>query len=73
MKTGPYTLCHTDRGSTRWWAWPSAVWGLGMFLAAAAMPAAEAAQLLAGSLWFSAASLPLVWLAAEGWQLVRHR
>lgn len=38
MKTGPYTLCHTDRGSTRWWALPLALVGLACTAVAGARP-----------------------------------
>jgi hypothetical protein len=39
MKTGPYSLCHTDRGSIQWWAWPAVSLGLGLFAAAPAIHA----------------------------------
>jgi hypothetical protein len=77
MKTGPYTLCHTDKGSIQWWAWPAAAFGIGFCLAATAIPGqAGPVEIVLGGFVLATAVIPgavFAFLAVDFWRYRRCR
>ena len=63
MKTGPYTLCHADKGSIQWWAWPAAALGLALLLSSGAFPNSSEAELMARGAWSLSVVMPVGWFA----------
>jgi hypothetical protein len=64
MKTGPYTLCHTDRGSPPWWALLLAFVGLACTAVAAVRPNADGQTIVFSGMLFGGLA-SVVWACVE--------